>query len=304
MNEFCFEGKLLHSAENAAAFASVQTLEEAMKSQTVLESICDMCDGEQNMHFKWGNISGVIPKSESAIGAEEGLVKDIAVISKVGKPVQFIVHNIVREGERYTALLSRKAVQLACRAQYVASLCCGDVIEAKVTHTEPFGAFVDIGAGLNSLIPIDMLSVSRIAGPEQRVHIGQQLRCVVRSLEGGKITLSLRELLGTWEENAALFAAGQTVKGIVRSVESYGVFIELTPNLAGLAEYDGSLRAGQGVSVYIKSIIPEKMKVKLSVIDVLEDSCAEPIRYFLQTEHIDAWRYSPPGCQKIIETRF
>mgnify|MGYP002230072907 FL=1 len=45
--------------------------------------------------------------------------------------------------------------------------------------------------------------------------------------------LTLRELLGTWSENAACFAAGETVVGIVRSVEEYGVFIEIAPNLAG-----------------------------------------------------------------------
>jgi len=41
--------------------------------------------------------------------------------------------------------------------------------------------------------------------------------------------LTLRELLGTWSENAACFAAGETVVGIVRSVEDYGVFIEIRP---------------------------------------------------------------------------
>ena len=56
---------------------------------------------------------------------------------------------------------------------------------------------------------------------------------VVSSLENNRICLSQRELLGTWEENAALFSQGETVAGVVRSVESYGIFVELTPNLAG-----------------------------------------------------------------------
>ena len=43
----------------------------------------------------------------------------------------------------------------------------------------------------------------------------------------------MKELLGTWLENAAAFAAGETVVGLVRSVEPYGVFVELAPNLAG-----------------------------------------------------------------------
>ncbi len=55
--------------------------------------------------------------------------------------------------------------------------------------------------------------------------------------------------------------------GIVRSVEDYGVFIEIAPNLAGLAEADSTLRPGQAVSVYIKNILPDKMKIKLVVVN-------------------------------------
>lgn len=64
----------------------------------------------------------------------------------------------------------------------------------------------------------------------------------VSSLEDGRICLSQRELLGTWEENASLFEQGETVAGIVRSVEDYGIFVELTPNLAGLAEFREGVR--------------------------------------------------------------
>ena len=69
--------------------------------------------------------------------------------------------------------------------------------------------------------------------------VGQQLLCAIKNRdEQDRIVLTLRELLGTWSENAACFAAGETVVGIVRSVEDYGVFIEIAPNLAGLAEPD------------------------------------------------------------------
>ena len=96
--------------------------------------------------------------------------------------------------------------------------------------------------------------------------MGQQLLCAIKNRdEQDRIVLTLRELLGTWSENAACFAAGETVVGIVRSVEDYGVFIEIAPNLAGLAEPDTALHPGQTVSVYIKSILPDKMKIKLVV---------------------------------------
>jgi small subunit ribosomal protein S1 len=88
-----------------------------------------------------------------------------------------------------------------------------------------------------SLIPIDAISISRISHPRDRFRPGQDIKAIVRAVEpDGRISLSHKELLGTWSENAALFSPGETVAGIVRSIEDYGVFVELTPPLAGLAE--------------------------------------------------------------------
>ena len=129
---------------------------------------------------------------------------------------------------------------------------------------------------------------------------------VVSSLEDDRVCLSQRELLGTWMENAALFSQGETVAGIVRSVEDYGIFVELTPNLAGLAEPRDGVKVGQHAGVYIKSILPEKMKLKLILIDSQDvpSSAPSPPRYFLTEGHIDRWVYSPPGCGKRVESVF
>ena len=55
-------------------------------------------------------------------------------------------------------------------------------------------------------------------------------------------------------------------------MEEYGVFVELAPNLTGLAEPYYDVKAGQKVSVYIKSILPEKMKVKLVIVDTFDET--------------------------------
>ena len=175
------------------------------------------------------------------------------------------------------------------------------MIPARVTHLEPFGAFVDAGCGVPSLIGIENLSVSRICHPGDRLTVGQSILEAVRTVEpeNRRISLTHRELLGTWAQNAALFSVGETVRGVVRSIEPYGVFIELTPNLSGLAEPRADLRPGMAVSVYIKSILPQRMKVKLTVIDVLAPYDAPtPPRYFITEGHIDEWTYTPVGCDK------
>ena len=86
-----------------------------------------------------------------------------------------------------------------------------------------------------------------------------------------------------------------------------GAFIELTPNLAGLAEYRSDVTQGQAAAVYIKSLIPEKMKVKLVIVDPYRGIPPKPLPHsFLpeDTLHIHRWRYSPDCCDRVIESVF
>ena len=236
-----------------------------------------------------------------------GKARDIAIISRVNKPVCFRIIGFETGGDgRPAAICSRRAVQQECVENYLDRLVPGDVIPAVVTHMENFGCFADIGCGISSLLPIDGISVSRIGHPSDRFRGGQRIFAVVSGRdEAGRICLSHKELLGTWEENAAAFSPGETVSGVIRSVEDYGVFVELTPNLAGLAEPCPMLRAGQQASVYVKSLIPEKMKIKLIIVDAFDGEAApSPLCYYITEGHIDRWQYSPDCCRKNISTDF
>lgn len=86
--------------------------------------------------------------------------------------------------------------------------------------------------------------------------------------EDGRVILSYKELLGTWEENAKQFSVGEKAVGIVRETEKNknGIFIELMPNLVGMAEYEEGLEYGQKVDVYIKRIDYERKKVKVLIV--------------------------------------
>lgn len=306
MMRYVAEGALLNTPHNQAAIRSAAGLAEAAMTGQVLEARAVLCDAEHNLHVDMPCMEGIIPHDEGAIGILEGTTRDIALISRVSKPVCFTVQGFenLADGRR-RAVLSRRDAQEKCRFEYLGQLRCGDIIPAKVTRLESFGAFCDIGCGLPALMPIASISVSRISHPSDRFAPGMDILGVVSSLENGRICLSHRELLGTWEENAALFEQGETVAGVVRSVEEYGIFVELTPNLAGLAEPREGVRVGQAAGVYIKSILPEKMKLKLIIIDA-EDAPHEaaPPQYFITEGHIDSWRYSPPASPKIIESRF
>jgi len=311
MNTYKPEGMLISTQKNLEYISSLGGLERAMEKRVTLEAPVMLCDHDLNLHIELPcKVKAIIPKDEVILSRDGEITKDIAILTRVGKQVCFKVIGFKRDiGGEVVAILSRRAAQIECMTQYIYSLLPGDVIPARVTHLENFGAFVDIGCGIISLLSIDCVSVSRIAHPSERLSVGEFIYVVIKSIDDrGRLYVSLRELLGTWCENAELFSEGETVSGIVRSVESYGIFIELTPNLAGLAEYRDNVQSGFCAAVYIKSIIPEKMKIKLIIIDAQERRCKpEPIKYFVDVEntlHIDTWIYSPLNCKRVIESVF
>ena len=316
-NYYWPEGARLSSVENREATASISALERAMNTGTILEGIVTLCDHSLNLHVDVGGFEGYMPYGETVFNPDGQPIKDIAVISRVGKPICFRVLGVLRDKEKGKPqlLLSRRAAQIDCYRNFISTLIPGDILPAKVTHLESFGAFVDIGCGIVSLLSVDCLSVSRIHHPKERLSLGSSMRVVVKSVDqqNNRIFVSLRELLGTWEQNVDYFEVGQTVTGIVRSVEDYGMFVELAPNLAGLTELREDMREqaktwiGKSAAVFIKSILPERMKIKLVLIDTFEGPRApSPLTYYIDesVEHIDRWTYSPEGCRKRVETVF
>ncbi len=315
-NRFLPEGELLQTPENQEALSSPAGLERAMQAGTVVEGMVTLCDERLCLHVDLGCAEGIISPEEAVYCRVGEVRKDIAVVSRVGKPVSCLILALERREGGLVARLSRRLAQLSCMETLMKDLKPGELIPATVTHLEPFGAFLDVGCGISSLLSVDCISVSRISHPRDRLSPGMRIFVVVKQLqrECERIYVTLRELLGTWMENAAAFEVGQTVTGVVRSVESYGVFVELAPNLAGLAEVRPECaeelreRIGKSVAVYIKSIMSSRMKIKLVLIDICPAfPPSKRLKYFIDptvTPRLTHWRYSPEGASKCVETVF
>ena len=267
---------------------SAAELRAAMASREILQSTALAFDTARQLRFEFGGLRAVMPFEQCADGAETGSVRDIAILTRVGRPTCFVIEGMdTDETGQPVYRLSRAEAQRMCKADYLDTLQPGDILPCTVTHIEPFGAFCDVGCGISALLPIDCMSVSRISSPADRVSVGQQILCAIKSRDvQGRFVLTIRELLGTWAENAAAFTVGETV-------------------VAGLAESCPDLRPGQAVSVYIKNILPEKMKIKLVIVNhSLGQSHRFELHYFITEGHIDHWLYSTPESHKRIETDF
>lgn len=295
MNSYLPEGMQIHTARH---LRTLDDLRQAMDHNEIIAATALLCDENHNLHVSIGGISGIIERRDAALGVAEGLVRDIAILSRVGKTVCCKVLEVPRDGD---VRLSRVAAQREALSYFLETLRPGDVIPAVVTNLTPFGAFCDIGCGVAALLGIEHISISRITHSRDRFREGQSIYAVVQRVDAQskRISLSHKELLGTWGENAALFRAGQTVMGIVRSVKDYGVFVELSPNLSGLAEPNDALRPRDAVSVYIKAILPEKGKIKLVTLEKLDAQTLppQPLHYFQTDGHLDRWQYSDHNPQ-------
>lgn len=246
---------------------NIKILEENKKT---LQGLVKKCDDNYNLYIDFQNgLTGIMPREEvEAINLQEnGLPKVNLCTGKVNKFVQFKIKN-TKEGKNI--ILSRKEVQQEALNWIKEDVKEGQKVQGIVKNIKPYGAFVEIGGGVVGLVHIEDLSIARIKTPFERLKIGQKVNIMIKSIDRntGKVILSYKEILGSWEENVKSLTVGTKVKGIIRETEKNknGIFVELKPNLVGMAEYQKGLNYGQTVDVYIKKIDNQKRKIKLVII--------------------------------------
>lgn len=172
----------------------------------------------------------------------------------------------------------------------------GDILPVRVLKAGKQGILCRTPGGLTGLMPLNRSRICRVYQPERLYTPGQQIIAAVLDIhrETGHIRFSGREVLGTWQENAARIRQGQLREGRVATVMPYGIFVELAPNLAGLAEYEPNFKPGDGVQVRIRAILKDKHKIKLDICKRLSYPPEPEIpEYFITSGHIRRWEYYP-----------
>lgn len=274
-------------------------LERAIRDRLILTAPAVSCDASHTLRVRLGPFDGAISREEAALGIAGRRTRDIAILSCVGKQVCF---HVLGQNADSTYRLSRVSAQQEA-LDHILQQPAGTIVPAVVTGLAPFGAFADIGCGVPALLPLKNLCISRLSHPAALLHEGQKIYAALQTLDPARrrVSISMKELLGTWQENAARFAPGQTVLGIVRGIQDYGAFIALTPNLCGLTGPDPRLREGSAVSVYIRSIDPETLRIRLNVISVL-DAPAQPQPLCFTKTHgrLTIWQYGNHAHAKCL----
>lgn len=191
---------------------------------------------------------------------------------------------------------SRKKAQQICRDNYINKLIPGDIVNAAIVSTQMYGVFCDIGCGIIALLHCSNVSALKTIDCTKAFEGMYNIKVVIKDNSDGKISLSHKELLGTWQEEVDYIINKQYLVAKVHAIEEYGVFVNITQNLSGLAgPFEDNLEVGDSVVITIHSVTPSKSKVKVSIISKVEtNQPAKPYRYYIpESKHLDVWEYNP-----------
>jgi small subunit ribosomal protein S1 len=172
--------------------------------------------------------------------------------------------------------------QRASAAELRKSIVPGAVITGRVVSVPAFGAFVDLGGGLQGLLHVSDMSWSRVGSPGELVAAGDSITVKVLRVDEAtqKIALGLKQLQDDpWASVAGRYEVGQVRSGRVTRIAEFGAFVELEPGVEGLAhastfaasgragDWKKSVAAGASVTVEILSIDGAQKRIGVAIVD-------------------------------------
>jgi small subunit ribosomal protein S1 len=183
-------------------------------------------------------------------------------------------------------IVSRRALleeeQRASAADIRRSIVAGAVLTGRVTSVREFGAFVDLGAGVQGLLHVSEMGWSRVSDTSQVVTPGEEITVKVLRIddETQKIALGLKQLSADpWSTVEATYAVGQVCTGRVTRLAEFGAFVELEPGVEGLAHastfaptghsrgWSRSVVVGVTAAFEILSIDLEKKRIGVALVE-------------------------------------
>jgi len=185
-------------------------------------------------------------------------------------------------------LLQREQAKSA--EQFHKTLKIGSILDGRITRIVPYGAFVELAAGVEGMVHISELSWSRIENPEEVISGNETITVKIIGIQEGdgpylkKISLSVKQLESDpWNTIGDRFKIGDKVTGKVTQCVKFGAFVEITPGVEGLVHIsemsyikrvlntEDVVNPGQTVSVMIKECDPDKRRISLSLRDAEGD---------------------------------
>jgi small subunit ribosomal protein S1 len=190
-----------------------------------------------------------------------------------------------KDGGKSVVVSRRKHLEEQQRASADAvrqSIVPGAVLTGRVVSVPAFGAFVDLGGGIQGLLHVSDMSWSRIDSPGEIVAAGDQITVKILRVDNAtqKISLGLKQLLDDpWSRVPTTYAVGDVRTGRVTRLAEFGAFVELEPGIEGLAhvstfaatsrkgEWRASVPVGSSAAFEILSIDTAQKRIGIALLD-------------------------------------
>lgn len=265
------EGQVLLTYKRLAAEKGNKRLEEAFNNKEVLTAtVAQVLDGGLSVVVEEARV--FIPASLVSDTYEKNLEK------YAGQEIQFVISEFNPRkrriiGDRKQLLVAEKAEK---QKELFARIHAGDTVEGTVKNVTDFGAFVDLG-GADGLLHISEMSWGRVENPKKVFKVGEQVKVLVKSIDGDKIALSLKfDDQNPWLNANEKYAVGNVVTGKVARMTEFGAFVELEPGVDALLHVSqiskdhvekpaDVLSVGQEITAKVVDFKQDDKKISLSV---------------------------------------
>lgn len=274
------EGQVLLTYKRLAAEKGNKRLEEAFNNKEVLTAkVEQVLDGGLSVSVEGTRV--FIPASLVSDTYEKNLGKYADqeinfVISEFNPRKRRII------GDRKQLLVAEK---LEKQKELFAKISVGMEIEGVVKNVTDFGAFIDLG-GADGLLHISEMSWGRVENPKKVFTVGQELKVLIKDIQGEKIALSLKfPETNPWLNADEKYAVGNVVTGRVARMTDFGAFVELETGVDALLHVSqiakehiekpsDVLKVGQEITAKVVDFRKEEKKISLSVKALLKDEPA------------------------------
>jgi small subunit ribosomal protein S1 len=255
--------------------ATARQLEDAFRSGLPVE-------GKVEAQVKGGYSVTIARQRAFCPLSQIDTIRDTDASVHLGRVYTFKIVEYAEGGRKF--VVSRRALLEAeqqVKAEEIRkSLAVGEVARGRVVSLRDFGAFVDLGAGVQGLLHVSEMAWSRVAHPSEVVAVGQEIAVKILRMDPGtgQIALGLKQLESDpWSTVAATFDVGDVREGRIVRIAEFGAFVELAPGVEGLAHtstfpptgraggWAKSLAVGQTGAFEILSIDAEKKRIGVAM---------------------------------------
>ena len=204
-----------------------------------------------------------------------------------GKDVVVSRRKVLEDEQRANAAEARKAIVP------------GAVIDGRVASVVDFGAFIDLGGGVQGLLHVSEMGWSRVTNPNEIVAPGDQITVKVLRVDEAtqKISLGLRQLQDDpWSTVSSKYQVGHVYRGRISRIADFGVFVELEPEFTGLVpasetgvdrnmDLRKAFQVGTNIDVVVLEVDAASRRIRLSKTAVAEQQEQAEVReYAARTE--------------------